>query len=222
MSKQNTLHFIIALTALTFTVRAHARLDLLRPRPLYRQAVEPQVGAGVTYFDQVIDAYRAGESVPLRSVRGVYAGRCYYADHPMKPVAALAIATSDTKQATGPLSSARRLIPLVDRDAPPDRYDQMSSRQYRAAIDLALSFSAELALPVEQRRETFVVGLRTPDEDARLYRFRRDEKALYVRLECAEESVCLSANSNLGRQTVLAYEGQTIVQCHFFKRLKSL
>ncbi|MBK7893049.1 MAG: hypothetical protein IPJ84_19995 [Bdellovibrionales bacterium] len=96
----------------------------------------------------------------------------------------------------------------------------MDARQYRSVVDLALSFSSELALPVEVRRETFVVGLRTPEEDTRLYRFRRDEKALYIRLECAEDGVCLSANPGLGRQTVMAYEGQAIAQCQFFKRFK--
>lgn len=217
MRRHNTLLLALSLIA----INAHARLDLLRPRPLHRLSVEPQVGAGVTYFDQVVDAYRAGEGVPLRSIRGVYLGRCYYTDHPMKPVAALAIATMDGEKTAGPLGAALRLIPLVDREASPDRYDKMDARQYRSVVDLALSFGSELALPVEQRRETFVVGLRTPDEDARLYRFRRDEKALYVRLECAEDSVCLSANPALGRQTVMAYEGQAIAQCHFFKRFKA-
>lgn len=220
MSKHNTYCFTLPLLVLTFAINAHARLDLLRPRPLHRLSVEPQVGAGVTYFDQVVDAYRAGEGVPLRSVRGVYTGRCYYADHPMKPVAAIAVAATDDERAAGPFGSALRLIPLVDREASPERYDKMDTRQYRSVVDLALSFSSELALPVEQRRETFVVGLRTPDEDTRLYRFRRDKNALYVRLECAEDSVCLSASPSLGRQTVLAYEGQAIAQCHFFKRFK--
>ena len=220
VSKYNTLFFTLSFLTLTFTVNAHARLDLLRPRPLHRLSVEPHAGAGMTYFDQVIDAYRAGEGVPLRSIRGVYAGRCYYADHPMKPVAALAVAAIDGEKAAGPLGTAPRLIPLADRESAPERYDKMDARQYRSVVDLALSFSSELALPVEVRRETFVVGLRTPEEDTRLYRFRRDEKALYVRLECAEDSVCLSANPGLGRQTVMAYEGQAIAQCHFFKRFK--
>lgn len=139
----------------------------------------------------------------------------------MKPVASLVVVTKELGSRHGPLADKEvRFVPLVDRVSEPDRYDKISKKEIKAISNLALDFSHELALPVESRRETYVVGLRTPDEDRRLYRFRRNEKALFLRLECAEDSVCLSANASLGRQTVLATEGESVAQCHYFKRFK--
>lgn len=196
-------------------------LDLLRPRTLHRISVDPRTGAGITYFDKVLESYRSAESISLKSASGVYVGRCYYTDHPMKPVASLVVVTKELGSRHGPLANDEvRFIPLVDRFAEPDRYDRISKKEIKAISNLALDFSHELALPVESRRETYVVGLRTPDEDSRLYRFRRNDNSLFLRLECAEDSVCLNANANLGRQTVHAYEGEPIAQCHYFKRFK--
>jgi len=183
--------------------------------------VDPRTGAGITYFDKVLESYRSAESISLKSASGVYVGRCYYTDHPMKPVASLVVVTKELGSRHGPLANNEvRFIPLVDRFAEPDRYDRISKKEIKAISNLALEFSHELALPVESRRETYVVGLRTPDEDSRLYRFRRNDNSLFLRLECAEDSVCLSANANLGRQTVHAYEGEPIAHCHYFKRFK--
>lgn len=214
-------HLVLVSFLIAISSQAFGALDLLRPRALHRISVDPRTGAGITYFDKVLESYRSAESVSLKSASGVYVGRCYYTDHPMKPVASLVVVTKEPGSRHGPLAHDEvRLIPLVDRVSEPDRYDGISRKEIKAISNLALDFSHELALPVESRRETYVVGLRTPDEDSRLYRFRRNENALFLRLECAEDSVCLSANSSLGRQTVHAYEGEPIAQCHYFKRFK--
>lgn len=226
MMKTKTLRALVLLVALAFPTffsapSADAAMDLLRPRSLHRISVDPRVGAGLTYFDKALEAYRKSDSVPLKSASGIYVGRCYFSDHPMKPVASLVVIQTDQFAHHGPLASGEvRFIPLVDRQSEADRYDRLSKHQIQSVYRLAEDFSDELALPVESRRETYVVGLRTPDEDSRLYRFRRSDKMLYLRLECAEDSVCLSANSNLGRQTVHAYEGEPIAQCQYFKRFR--
>lgn len=204
---------------------ASAGLDLLRPRPIHRISVDPRTGAGQTYFDLALEAYRRGASFDPGKVSGIYIGRCYYADSPMKPVASLVVISQDDQTLHGPGTNRySRLVPLVDRESSANRYDKLQAKDLSQIKDLASDFSEELALPVESRRETYVVGLRTPDEDSRLYRFRRVNvdghgSELHLRLECAEDQVCLSANSTLGRQTVLAFEGQPIAQCRYFKRI---
>jgi hypothetical protein len=203
---------------LAFPGAAWAKLDLLRPRPIHRISVDPRTGTGQTYFDLAMEAYRRGTSFDPDKVSGVYIGRCYYADSPMKPVASLVVVTQDDETLHGPGASRYpRLVPLVDRESAADRYDNLKDLNH--ILSLASEFSEELALPVESRRETYVVGLRTPDEDSRLYRFRRVDSELHLRLECAEDQVCLSPNPTLGRQTVLAFEGQPIAQCRYFKRV---
>jgi hypothetical protein len=205
---------------------AQAELDLLRPRSLHRVNVDPRTGAGQTYFELAQSSYRRGISFNPKTLAGVYVGRCYYADSPMKAVASLVVVTKDDAAVHGPgTQDYSRIVPLVDRDSAADRFDSLKAQDLATIKGLAMGFSDELALPVESRRETLVVGLRTPEEDSRLYRFRRVKndsrgEELHLRLECAEDQVCLSANSSLGRHTVLAFEGQAIAHCRYFKRVR--
>ncbi len=91
-------------------------LDLLRPRSLHRISVDPRIGGGISYFDKVLERYRGADSVSLKSASGVYVGRCYFTDHPMKPVASVVVVTNEQKSAHGPLADGEvRFVPLVDR-----------------------------------------------------------------------------------------------------------
>jgi hypothetical protein len=224
-SSVSLLSLVFSLSFFAEFNHALAKLDLLRPRPIHRISVDPRTGGGQTFFDLALESYRRGGSFDPSKVFGVYIGRCYYADSPMRPVASLVVISQEDAALHGPGTNRySRLVPLVDRDSAPDRYDNLQVKDLLPITKLASEFGEELALPVESRRETYVVGLRTPDEDSRLYRFRRADveghgSELHLRLECAEDQVCLSANPSLGRQTVLAFEGQSIAQCRYFKRL---
>jgi hypothetical protein len=166
--------------------------------------------------------FETAKGVALEELGGWFSGRCYFADAPSTPVASL-LAMEERADLTkhGPAFAGaenRKLIPLVDRLARPDRFDRYEPRDRDVVSRVLARHADKVAFAVRSNDSLVVAGLRTENLEAREYRLRRSGKFLIMRLTCAEPNYCLNPKGGTGASRVLGYEGDTAAVCYYFRQ----
>ncbi len=170
-------------------------------------------------FKALEKKFDRGRTVEIGELKGWYAGRCFYVDTPSHAVATLLAADADPLTLTnGPAFSApeyRHITPLVDTTASATKFDKG-----RIDVTTILKKSRPLnAFPIRQHDEMIVQGYRTRDLESRVYRLRKSEGYLILRLECAEVHYCSNYSGWISNR-FLAYEGEAVAYCYYFKKVR--
>jgi hypothetical protein len=172
-----------------------------------------------TQYKALERKFTGGRTVEIGELKGWYTGRCFFADAPSRAVATLLAADSETfRNTNGPAFASaeyRHITPLVDTTAVATKFDS-------APNDIAPVLKKSRALnafPVRQNDEMVVQGYRTRELESRVYRLRKSGGYLTLKLECAEHSYCSNFSGWISNK-FLAYEGEAVAYCYYFKKVR--
>lgn len=173
-----------------------------------------------TQYQTLARHFSSARGVAISDVQGWTSGRCYFKDSPSVAVPGLLISDAVPHAKTdGPVfnvSDFRHITPVVNVEAKADKFDELDAREI-ASINLALKTTRTAnSYPVNSNDELVVAGHRTTDLESRSYRIRKHRKYLMLKLECAEHNYCTNINS-WSNNRFLAYEGEAVAYCYYFK-----
>ena len=216
---------LLTLALLIFSVTAQAEIRMMVTESFQRTPVDsdPTHIPSKTQYQVLEYKYEAAKGLEVKDVKGWYAGRCFFRDTPSHAVATLLAADNSSGLKTnGPLFQApeyRHLTPIIDTIAVATSFDTLDTPK-SSVIQKVLNDTRELnAFPVRSNEELVISGHRTADLEARAYRVRKLGSTLFLKLECAEVSSCSNINK-WASNNFLAYEGDPVAYCYYFKKVR--
>lgn len=209
---------LIVLSSLSF-----AETKLMVPMSIQRIPVEvnPLSMPTASQYKELQKKFDRGRTVEVEELKGTYSGRCFFFDSPSRAVATALVADTDHFTRTnGPAfkgADYRHITPLFDVYARATKFDAISASDNDDNQRLLRSVRDLNAFPVRSNDELVVQGYRTTDLESRVYRLRKSDGYIVLKLECAEHDYC-SNFSGWTSNKFLAYEGEPIAYCYYFRK----
>lgn len=191
------------------------KIELLNPVSLQYQAVDALRNLSKSPFQSLKARFENGKEPLEKDFETREAGRCYYSDRPMQPVAALLsfAATSDDGPAFRGLQY-HKIIPFVARHATADYFDHMTTDALNQLKGLEKTHRDDVAYPVRSNASVRSFIPRSMTLQARSYEFRKDDKFLIMKVVCEDHGGC---KSEVEYDRWLYLEDEEVAYCYFFK-----
>ena len=213
---------VLALALLLSPMGLRAENKMLVPQSLQRIPVttNPLSLPSKTQYQTLASHFSSARGLSLSDVNGWISGRCYFKDSPSQAVPTLLIADSTAHSKTdGPVfndSDFRHITPIVNTEGKAEKFDELDAAELKSIRQALPAARISNAFPVRSNEELVITGHRTTDLESRAYRLRKHGRFILLKLECAENSYCTNINSWTNNR-FLAYEGEAVAYCYYFK-----